>query len=56
MIKGQLISECPFEILAFQKIHRKIWQISTLFYSVKYFEGFLEKLKFQKDILKLSDL
>ena len=28
--KGQLISECPFEILDFQKIPRKIWQISAL--------------------------
>ena len=28
--KGQLISECPFEILDFPKIPRKIGQISAL--------------------------
>ena len=28
--KGQIISECPFEILDFPKIPRKIWQISAL--------------------------
>ena len=28
--KGQLISECPFEILDFPKIPPKIWQISAL--------------------------
>ena len=28
--KGQIISECPLEILDFPKIHRKIWQISAL--------------------------
>ena len=30
VVKGQLISECPFEILDFPKIPRKIWQISAL--------------------------
>ena len=28
--KGQIISECPLEILDFPKIPRKIWQISAL--------------------------
>ena len=28
--KGQIISECPFEILDFPKIPPKIWQISAL--------------------------
>ena len=28
--KGQLMSECPFEILDFPKIPQKIWQISAL--------------------------
>ena len=28
--KGQIISECPFEILDFPKIPLKIWQISAL--------------------------
>ena len=30
--KGQLISECLFDILNFAKDHRKIWQISSLEY------------------------
>ena len=28
-VKGQLISECPFDILNFQKKPRKNWQISA---------------------------
>ena len=46
-IKGQIISECPLEILDFPKIARKIWQILGQ-KSVKFFGGFLENLKFQK--------
>ena len=30
LTKGQIISECPLEILDFPKIPRKIWQISAL--------------------------
>ena len=30
MAKGQLISECPFDVWNFPKNQRKIWQISTL--------------------------
>ena len=30
VIKGQIISECPLEILDFPKIPWKIWQISAL--------------------------
>ena len=99
--KGQLISECLFDMLNFPKNQRKIWQISALEskkwsnhkikapYSVfitlnspynhniirkclyfvdlttfkflgqkfvKFFVGFLENLRHQKDILKLTDL
>ena len=58
--KGQLISQCLYEIIVWTKIPTKILIVSALALSGQKLSNFLlvfwSKRRLQKDILKLTDL